>query len=114
MKITRMKKGNWSKIRAFFDVETEEGFTIKGFKLIEGIAGLFVSFPSEKKDGEYYDTVWADKELKDKLNHLAHNEYNDTSSNDEMLDVPLEKITEVAREIKDMPIENTEKEDIPF
>ncbi len=25
-----MNKGNWGKIRAFFDLQTEEGFTIKG------------------------------------------------------------------------------------
>ena len=32
-----MNKGNWGKIRAFFDLQTEDGFTLKGFKLVEGI-----------------------------------------------------------------------------
>ena len=53
-----MNKGNWGKIRAFFDLQTEEGFTIKGFKIIEGINGLFVGTPSQKgKDDEYFDKI---------------------------------------------------------
>ena len=73
MKITKINKGNWGKIKAFFDLETEEGFTIKGFKIVEGIDGIFIGFPSQKneKDGEYYDTIWADKELKQKVEQLA-------------------------------------------
>ena len=51
-----MNKGEWGKIKAFFDLRTEEGFVIKGFKLIHGINGLFVGNPSQKgNDGEYYD-----------------------------------------------------------
>jgi len=54
MKISRMNKGEWGKVRAFFDLTTSDGFTIKGFKLVEGISGLFVGFPSAKgTDGEY-------------------------------------------------------------
>lgn len=79
MKIDRMNKGDWGKIKAFFDLITADGFTIKGFKLVDGASGLFVSFPSQKgKDDEYYDTVWADKDVKDQVNKLAieafHNE----------------------------------------
>lgn len=71
-----MNKGNWGKIRAFFDLQTDEGFTIKGFKLVEGINGLFVGFPSQKgNDDEYYDTVWADRDLKEKVNELAIKTY---------------------------------------
>ena len=40
MKIERMNKGTWGKLRAFFDVQTDEGFTIKGFKIVEGIKRL--------------------------------------------------------------------------
>ena len=76
MKIGEMKKGSWGKVRAFFDLITGEGFTLKGFKLVEGINGLFVGFPSQKgKDEEYHDTVWADKELKAEVNKLAIAEY---------------------------------------
>ena len=76
MKIERMNKGSWGKVRAFFDLTTSEGFTIKGFKIIEGINGLFVSMPSQKgSDGEYYDSIYASKELRDELNKLALDAY---------------------------------------
>ena len=72
MKIDRMNKGSWGKIRAFFDLRTEEGFTMKGFKLVEGINGLFVGFPSQKgSDDEYRDTIWAERELKDQVTQMA-------------------------------------------
>ena len=71
-----MNKGEWGKIKAFFDVTTEEGFVIKGFKLVQGINGLFVGNPSQKgSDDEYYDTVYADKELKEELSQMAINHY---------------------------------------
>ena len=71
-----MTKGSWGKIRAFFDLLTTEGFTIKGFKLVEGINGLFVGFPSQKgNDDEYRDTIWAERELKEQLTQLAIKEY---------------------------------------
>ena len=44
-----MNKGSWGKLRAYFDVQTDEGFTIKGFRIVEGINGLFVS-PQVKKE----------------------------------------------------------------
>ena len=76
MKIERMTKGSWGKIRAFFDLQTEEGFTIKGFKLVEGINGLFVGFPSQKgSDEEYHDTVWADRDVEEQVNQLAIKTY---------------------------------------
>ena len=78
MKITNMRKGSWGKLTAFFDVVTEEGFTVKGFKLIQGINGIFVGFPSQKgkdDDNEYYDTVWAEKDLKEELSRLAIDYY---------------------------------------
>ena len=37
-----------SKTATFFDIETTEGITIKGFTLVEGTKGLFVGMPSEK------------------------------------------------------------------
>ena len=80
MKISRMNKGEWGKVRAFFDLEIE-GLTIKGFKVVQGIDGLFVGFPSQKdKEGEYKDTVYADKTLKQKLNQLALDYYNRVGS----------------------------------
>jgi len=76
LKIERMNKGEWGKIKAFFDVTTEEGFVIKGFKLVQGINGLFVGNPSQKgNDNEYYDTIYADKELKEELSQMAIDHY---------------------------------------
>ena len=70
-----------SSLRAFFDVETEEGMVVKGFKIVEGINGLFVGNPSEysKKDDKYYDRVFIPKELKDELEKEAIKEYNQIS-----------------------------------
>jgi len=77
MKIARMNKGSWGKLRAFFDVETQEGFVMKGFKLVEGINGLFVGMPSQKgSDEEYHDTIWIEsKEMREELNTLAISKY---------------------------------------
>jgi DNA-binding cell septation regulator SpoVG len=89
MQISRMTKGEWNKVRAFFDLQSEEGFTIKGFKLVEGNEGMFVGFPSQKnKDGEYQDTIFADKILKQKVNKLALDYYNDGGS-DSSEDLPF-------------------------
>ena len=80
MKIERMTKapqpGAWGKVKAYFDVMTEEGFTIKGFKVIDGINGLFVSNPSIKgKDDEYRDTVFIAQETREELSQLALQTY---------------------------------------
>ena len=81
-----MNKGSWGKVRAFFDITTDEGFIIKGFRLVEGINGLFVSMPSQKgQDGEYYDTVLADRVLRDRMGQLAIQEYGQ-----EIMDSPEE------------------------
>ena len=81
MKISRMNKGDWGKVKAFFDLETQDGFTIKGFKLVEGANGMFAGFQSQKnKDDEYNDTVFADKTLKQKVNQLALEHYNQSGS----------------------------------
>ena len=80
MKIERMNKGSWGKVRAFFDLATSDGFIIKGFNLVEGISGLFVGMPSSQgKDCEYYDTIFADKDLRDELEKLAIREYGQDS-----------------------------------
>jgi stage V sporulation protein G len=83
MKIVRMnhlKSNSGGKTAAFFDIQTKDGITIKGFKVINGANGLFVSAPNEKgKDGKYYETVILPKELKDQVDKLAMDEYNKSS-----------------------------------
>ena len=100
MKIERINKGSWGKVRVFFDLTTQEGFTIKGFKLIEGINGIFVSMPSQKgSDDEYHDTVWSDKDTKNILNNLAIKAYE--SDGEEIEEKPIEELVEAAKD--DLP-----------
>jgi stage V sporulation protein G len=107
MKIVRMSKGNYGKIRAFFDLGID-GFILKGFKIMEGINGLFVSFPSQQnKDGEWFDTVHCFKETRERLNQFAVNHYNESP----------DTVDEVNQEQPDEAIETqTTKtsDDIPF
>jgi len=72
-----MKKFESGKLKAFFDIETSEGMVIKGFKLVEGSNGLFMSYPSEysKKVDRYYDRVFLPKELKESLEKQVINEF---------------------------------------
>ena len=110
-----MNKGSWGKVRAFFDVQTDEGFTIKGFKLIEGINGLFVSLPSQKgKDDEYFDTVYVAPEIREELNHVAIQTYGmqtDDSDNFEFPSKTTESpVTDNATSVNETP-EAPAKED---
>lgn len=58
MEISAIRLVNRGKIRAVVDIQTTEGFVIKGFKVVEGDRGLFVGMPSERtKTGKYVDTV---------------------------------------------------------
>ena len=131
MKIERMNKGSWGKVRAFFDLTTSEGFTMKGFKIIEGINGLFVSMPSQKgSDGEYYDSIYASKELRDELNKLAldsyGSQYDQTLSqknNSQEAEPPIESQEEPVAEAEkgsrseqptDEKVKTFSDDDIPF
>ena len=76
MQIERINKGEWGKVKAFFDLRTEEGLVVKGFKVVEGSNGPFVGFPSRKNnDGEYNDTVYAEADLKQEITRLAMDAY---------------------------------------
>ena len=80
MKISRMKIGDYGKLKAFFDLEVG-GFTIKGFKIVDGANGLFVSMPSQKnEEGEWNDTIWASKETRAKVNEVAISYYNNENN----------------------------------
>lgn len=79
MKIVRMNQlhNNSSKTVAFFDMQTSDGIIIKGFRLVNGTNGLFVSSPDDKgKDGKYYENVILPKEMKDNLQDLAIEKFN--------------------------------------
>ena len=75
MKIARMTKGDWGKIKAFFDLDLN-GIIIKGFKLIDAGNGLFVGSPSVKnKEGKYDPSVIVPKEKQPELQELATKYY---------------------------------------
>ncbi|MBI1938554.1 MAG: septation protein SpoVG family protein [Ignavibacteriales bacterium] len=77
MKIIRMNKLDGGKTSAFFDIQTNDNIIIKGFRLVNGSNGFFISAPDEKgKDGKYYETVTLPKEMKEKLQSIAIEEYN--------------------------------------
>jgi len=83
MKIIRMNPlGNETggKTAAFLDIQTDDGITIKGFRLVNGSNGLFLSSPDQKgKDGKYYETVTLPKEMKSELEKMAIDEFNKTN-----------------------------------
>lgn len=80
MKIVRMnpmKSDASGKTAAFFDVQTDDGIVIKGFRLVNGSSGLFLSCPDQKgKDGKYYETVTLPKEMKIELEKMAIEQFN--------------------------------------
>ena len=57
-----------SKLKAFADVSLA-GIIIKGFSIVDGSQGLFVSMPRHQgKDGKWYNTIYpTTKELKTQL-----------------------------------------------
>ena len=121
-----MNKVSWGKVRAFFDLRTEEGFTLKGFSLVEGINGLFVGFPSKKdNDDEWRDTVWADRELKEKVTQIAVKAYGQEIMTTPQVQQPItsEQAIETSNKMATPPMPEKEDlstvapfsdEDIPF
>ncbi len=83
MKVLNMRLAQGtSALKAFFDVETGESITIKGFKVAQSATGLFVGMPSEKdQNGKWWDKVIMPKELKAELTELALQEYRALSGN---------------------------------
>lgn len=83
MKIYRMNKiqnSTNSKTLAFFDIQLDNGIIIKGFRIINGSKGLFISAPDEKgKDGKFHETVILPREMKSDLEKIALEEYNKMS-----------------------------------
>ena len=121
MKIMNMRKGSWGKLTAFFDVCTDEGFIIKGFKLVNGINGMFVGFPSQKgNDDEYYDTIWLTEEvresMREKLSKMAIEEYNSAEEVVEQINInnDIEKTESHPPETSESDTNAEEKVEAPF
>ena len=52
-----------SKVKGFMDITFNDIITVKGFKVVEGKSGLFVSMPSTKntKNNRWYDDIRIEK-----------------------------------------------------
>ena len=115
MKIARMTKGQWGKIRAFFDLQTDEGLVVKGFKLIEGMNGLFVAMPSEKKEEDYQDVCYFKKEYKhnfEQLKKIAKEEYDNQSSINQDVPEAIPELQGTKEQLDSLTIKTSD--DIPF
>ncbi len=95
MKVLNMRLAQGtSNLKAFFDVETDELITIKGFKVAQSATGLFVGMPSEKdQNGKWWDKVIMPKELKAGLQEMALEEYRSLSGNTTPASPPLQQKT---------------------
>ena len=48
---------NGGPVKAFCDIQFDEDYVVKGFRLVEGKDGLFVGMPSDVgKNGRWYNT----------------------------------------------------------
>ena len=95
-----MTKGNWGRVKAFFDLKTD-GITIKGFKLVESNEeGHFIGNPNYKgNDGEYHDAVFVEKETRIDILKLAEEKYFDTHPVEQNKSNPAKKKEIVDEEI---------------
>jgi stage V sporulation protein G len=78
--MNKIQSTGTSKTLAFFDIQLDNEIIIKGFRIINGSKGLFISAPDEKgKDGKFHETVILPKEMKSDLEKIALDEYNKQS-----------------------------------
>ena len=93
MKIEQYKPINKGTLKAVFTLVTNEGLKIRGMKVIDGMNGLFVGSPSEKREvngeAKYFDTVFipngkdGDPNVQDKLQDLV-NQNSDPVGDDDL------------------------------
>lgn len=84
IKIYRIKKfEGQSATKAFIDLIVDDDIILKGFKLLEGRAGLFLGVPREKgKEGNYFDNIrFVKNKTKDEIEKLAIDTYNNLQQN---------------------------------
>jgi len=58
IEVVRMHRlDNGGAVKAFCDIQIDNDYVIKGFKVVEGKEGLFVGMPSEvSKTGKWFST----------------------------------------------------------
>jgi stage V sporulation protein G len=89
MQIIEMRRSEMEgNLKAFFKVQTEEGFIIDGFKIMNGKNGLFTSMPSKKVGEKFIETVTGSRELKNELSRLAIAAFNSLGSETESRRAP--------------------------
>lgn len=55
VRLHRLENGGL--VKAFVDIQFDEDYVIKGFRIVEGKEGLFVGMPSEiSKNGKWFHT----------------------------------------------------------
>lgn len=83
VKIKEFDKGN---LKGFVDVTFDNCFVVKGLKIMSGQNGLFVSMPSQEKNGEYFDTAFPiTKEFRQELIDAVLDKYNGGETNSETI-----------------------------
>lgn len=89
IKITCHPYDGNSKTKAFIDLCLDETLVIKGITLVNGLHGLFLSFPSSKgKDGKYYNSIYSiDEKFKNKLEYACIEKYNEAVNKSDKSDV---------------------------
>jgi stage V sporulation protein G len=82
LKIVDMRIRNDLVLKAYVDIECE-GIIIKGFRVIDGKNGVFVSMPREKgKDDKWYDSCYpSDLSVKIALEKLVLDKYYELTQN---------------------------------
>lgn len=78
IKITCRPYNGSSKTKAFIELCLDKTLVLKGMTLVKGSNGLFLSFPSKKKDGKYYNSIYSiDKDFTAKLEDACIKKYNE-------------------------------------
>lgn len=74
-RINRFEKGT---MKAFMDIRINGALTIKGFRVVEGSKGLFVSPPQhkDKTSGKYYADVLFEKPEYEELQRVCLEAFN--------------------------------------
>tara|TARA_R100000700_G_C3158993_1_gene135482 strand:+ start:130 stop:525 length:396 start_codon:yes stop_codon:yes gene_type:complete len=97
-----------NKVVAYFDVDIN-GLLVRGFKLINGMNGLFVKGPSQKgKDGEWYDICFIQDPASTLLLKKAEGFFNPTG------DYPNNKQQQKKEIPNGLKTATTPSDDLPF
>lgn len=95
IRASRVKIIDRDKLKAFADIVINESFVVKGFRVIEGQNGLFVSMPSKARGDNQYDDIFfpITAEARQHLQKVILDEYervrNSSGGGDSAEDLPF-------------------------